>query len=322
MNSLKLYTEYIELELTKVDFPKEPTNLYDPLRYFLTLGGKRIRPVMTLLGAELFGTPKEVVISQALSIEVFHNFTLIHDDIMDDAPKRRNKQTVHDKWDTSIAILSGDALIIKAYELLSQIDPIKLPLAFALLNKTALEVCEGQTMDTDFETQEDVTIAKYIEMIRLKTSVLLGASLKMGALIAGASEKDQNNLYNFGQNIGIAFQIQDDILDLYADPDKFGKQVGGDVIANKKTLLHLTAIGKATLEHREIMNQLQNEDNLNFKVSRTTQMFDQLKVKEDCQLMMHDYYKRAMKSLDAIEINSDEKITLIELAEFLIERNV
>ena len=322
MNSLKLYTEYIELELTKVDFPKEPTNLYDPLRYFLTLGGKRIRPVMTLLGAELFGTPKEVVISQALSIEVFHNFTLIHDDIMDDAPKRRNKQTVHDKWDTSIAILSGDALIIKAYELLSQIDPIKLPLAFALLNKTALEVCEGQTMDTDFETQEDVTIAKYIEMIRLKTSVLLGASLKMGALIAGASEKDQNNLYNFGQNIGIAFQIQDDILDLYADPDKFGKQVGGDVIANKKTLLHLTAIGKATLEHREIMNQLQNEDNLNFKVSRTRQMFDQLKVKEDCQLMMQDYYNRAMKSLDAIEIDSDKKIKLIELAEFLIERNV
>ena len=322
MNSLKLYTEYIELELTKVDFPKEPTNLYDPLRYFLTLGGKRIRPVMTLLGAELFGTPKEVVISQALSIEVFHNFTLIHDDIMDDAPKRRNKQTVHDKWDTSIAILSGDALIIKAYELLSQIDPIKLPLAFALLNKTALEVCEGQTMDTDFETQENVTIAKYIEMIRLKTSVLLGASLKMGALIAGASEKDQNNLYNFGQNIGIAFQIQDDILDLYADPDKFGKQVGGDVIANKKTLLHLTAIGKATLEHREIMNQLQNEDNLNFKVSRTRQMFDQLKVKEDCQLMMQDYYKRAMKSLDAIEIDSDKKIKLIELAEFLIERNV
>ncbi|NRA11379.1 MAG: polyprenyl synthetase family protein [Crocinitomicaceae bacterium] len=322
MNSLKPYTEYIESELAKVEFPEKPNNLYDPLRYFLKLGGKRIRPIMTLLGAELFGTAKEVVISQALSIEVFHNFTLIHDDMIDEAPMRRNQQTVHQKWDTNIAILSGDALVIKAYQLLSQIEPTQLPTAFELLNKTALEVCEGQIMDTDFETQEDVTIAKYIEMIRLKTSVLLGAALKIGALVAQASDQDQRNLYNFGQNIGIAFQIQDDILDLYANPDKFGKQVGGDVIANKKTLLHLTAIGKATLEQREIIRQLQNEDKLGFKVNRTKELFDQLMVKEDCQLMMQDYYNRAMKSLDAVEIDSDRKQTLIELAEYLVQRDV
>jgi len=322
MNSLKSYTEYIETELEKVEFPGTPNELYDPLRYFLKLGGKRIRPILTILGSELFGANKENAISQALSIEVFHNFSLIHDDIMDEAPVRRNQTTVHEKWNTNVAILSGDVLLIKSYQLLGKIDSAKLPEAFELFNATAIEVCEGQQMDMDFESRSDVTIAEYIEMIRLKTSVLLGASLKMGALVANASKEDQTNIYNFGQNIGIAFQIQDDILDLYADPDKFGKQVGGDVIANKKTLLYLRAIGLATKEQLEILKQLQNEENLVFKVNRTRELFDQLKIKDECQVMMQDYYDRAMKSLDAIHVNSDDKTALIELAEFLIQRDV
>lgn len=321
MNSLKSYTEYIEAELAKVEFPSSPSELYDPLRYFLKLGGKRIRPILTILGSELFGANKETAISQALSIEVFHNFSLIHDDIMDEAPVRRNQTTVHEKWNANVAILSGDVLLIKAYQLLGQIDPNKLPEAFELFNTTAIEVCEGQQMDMDFESRNDVSIAEYIEMIRLKTSVLLGASLKMGALVANASEQDQKNIYSFGQNIGIAFQIQDDILDLYADPDKFGKQIGGDVIANKKTLLYLSALGMATREQNEILKQLHNEENLTFKVNRTKELFDHLKVKEECQVMMQDYYNRAMKSLDAIDVDSDHKKALIELAEFLIQRD-
>lgn len=320
MRPLKLYREFIEDELAKVEFPTKPNQLYDPLRYFLKLGGKRIRPILTILGAEIFGSNKESAVSQALAIEFFHNFSLIHDDIMDQAPVRRNNPTIHEKCGSNVAILSGDVLLIKAYQLLGKIDASKLPEAFKLFNTTAIEVCEGQQMDMDFETRMDVTIAEYIEMIRLKTSVLLGASLKLGAIVAGASKEDQKHIYNFGQNIGIAFQIQDDILDLYADPDKFGKQVGGDVIANKKTLLYLSAIGRSTLEQHEIIKQLYNEENLTFKVKRTKELFDHLKIKEDCETMMHDYYDRAMKSLDAIQTDSDKKKILIQLAEFLIQR--
>ena len=201
MTYLKSYTEFIESELAKVDFPESPSELYDPLRYFLKLGGKRIRPILTVLGAEMFGAKKETALPQALSIEVFHNFSLIHDDIMDEAPVRRNKATVHKKWNTNVAILSGDVLLIKAYQLLGNINSEKLPAAFELFNTTAVEVCEGQQMDMNFESRMDVSIAEYIEMIRLKTSVLLGAALKMGALVAEASEEDQKNSYDFGQNI-------------------------------------------------------------------------------------------------------------------------
>lgn len=321
MKDLKSYTEFIEAEIAKVDFPASPSELYDPLRYFLTLGGKRIRPILTLLGSELFGGTKASVVPQALSIEVFHNFSLIHDDIMDEAPVRRNQPTVHEKWDANIAILSGDVLLIKAYQLLGNIAPEKLPSAFQLFNTTAVEVCEGQQMDMNFESRMDVSIAEYIEMIRLKTSVLLGASLQMGALVADASIEDQKRIYDFGQNIGIAFQIQDDILDLYADPDKFGKQVGGDVIANKKTLLHLIAVNKATLEQKEILKQLNGEDNLVLKVNRTRELFDHLNTRQDCMDMMQDYYSRAMKSLDSIKVDSEHKKSLISLAEFLIQRD-
>lgn len=322
MTELKEYTAYIDKNLKDISFPSKPSELYDPIRYFLNIGGKRIRPILTLLGAELFGADKELAISQALSIEVFHNFTLVHDDIMDEAPLRRNQPTVHHKWNTNVGILSGDVMIIKAYQLLCQINNKELPEALDIFSKTAVEVCEGQQMDMDFESRNDVSIAEYIEMIRLKTSVLLGAALTIGAIVANASEKDKENIYAFGQNIGIAFQIQDDILDLYADPLKFGKQVGGDVIANKKTILYLTALTEATKEQREILKQLDNDINIELKITRTRQLFDQLKVKESCKERMQAYYSLAKENLDKINVPDENKRKLLELASFLMDREI
>ncbi len=322
MFELKEYTKFIESHLDEIDTPLEPRDLYDPIRYFLNIGGKRIRPILTLLGAELFGMKKEDVVPQALSVEVFHNFTLIHDDIMDEAPLRRNQPTVHEKWNTNVAVLSGDVMLIKAYQLLCKAPGEKLPEILELFNNTAVEVCEGQQLDMDFESRDDVTIAEYIEMIRLKTSVLLGAALNLGAIVAGASTEDKKHLYSFGQNIGIAFQIQDDILDLYADPEKFGKQVGGDVISNKKTVLQLTAIANANKAQCNILQQLQKETNLPLKISRTRELFDQLKAKQDCQEMMQEYYSRAKQSLDKISVSDEMKANLLQLGSYLMDREI
>lgn len=322
MRELKKYTDYIQKNLDDIQFPASPSDLYDPLRYFLNIGGKRIRPILTLLGAELFGGNKEKAISQALAIEVFHNFTLVHDDIMDAAPLRRNQETIHQKWNTNVGIISGDVMMIKSYQLLSQINQEQLPEALAVFNTTAVEVCEGQQMDMDFESRNDVSITEYIEMIRLKTSVLLGGALKLGAIVANASAEDKESLYAFGQNIGVAFQIQDDILDLYADPLKFGKQVGGDVIANKKTILYLTAISDSTKEQREILKQLDQEKNIELKITRTRQLFDQLKVKETCKERMQSYYSLAKKNLENIDVPDENKRKLLELASFLMDREL
>tara|TARA_R110002072_G_scaffold266303_1_gene425163 strand:+ start:7837 stop:8829 length:993 start_codon:yes stop_codon:yes gene_type:complete len=320
--NLEKYTAFIEDHLDEIIMPSKPADLYDPFRYLLSIGGKRIRPILTLLGAELFGKPKEEVVSQALSVEVFHNFTLVHDDIMDNAPLRRNKATVHEKWNTNVGVLSGDVMLIKAYQLLCKANPSELPEILELFNNTAIEVCEGQQLDMDFEVREDVTAAEYIEMIRLKTSVLLGAALNLGAIVANASKEDKKHLFSFGQNIGIAFQIQDDILDLYADPEKFGKQVGGDVISNKKTLLHLTAIVNSTKEQREILKQLQEETNIEMKITRTRQLFDQLKVKELCKERMNDFYKQAKLDLSKISVSNSNKENLLSLAKYLMERDI
>ncbi|MFT5777527.1 MAG: geranylgeranyl diphosphate synthase type II [Crocinitomicaceae bacterium] len=321
MNPLKAYTERIEAGLIALDFPVSPERLYDPIRYFLTIGGKRIRPMLTILSAELFGSTEAIVLPQALAIEVFHNFTLIHDDIMDAAPLRRNQQTVHAKWNQDIAILSGDVLLIKGYQLLGKIQPQQLPAAFELFNTTAVEVCEGQQMDMDFEERSDVSIDEYIEMIRLKTSVLLGCALELGAIVAEASEADRKAIYKFGQHIGVAFQIQDDILDLYADPEKFGKQVGGDVISNKKTILYLTALQKASPEQHESLKQLYQEDDLLLKVDRTRSLFDQMNVKSECQNRMTEHYQIALTALESISIDADRKTPLQKLASYLMLRD-
>lgn len=321
MEALKNYTALIESELAKDQFPKNPAELYDPLRYFLTLGGKRIRPVLTLLSAELFGSTAEKALPQALAIEIFHNFTLIHDDIMDEAPTRRKMPTVHEKWNTNIAILSGDVLLIKAYQLLAQVESDKLAEVLNVFNTTSIEVCEGQQMDMNFESRMDVSISEYIEMIRLKTSVLLGGALEIGAIVAGANKEDRDRIYDFGQYLGIAFQIQDDILDLYADPDKFGKMVGGDVVANKKTLLYLMAVNTANAEQQKILKHLQTEENIELKIARTRELFDHLKVKEKCREEMLSYQNKAMKSLEGIHVSDDQKAGLVALADFLLNRN-
>jgi geranylgeranyl diphosphate synthase type II len=322
MQDLALYSAYLEKEIKAIDFPQSPANLYEPLRYFLSLGGKRMRPILTLLGAELFGETKENALSAALSVEVFHNFTLIHDDIMDEAPLRRNKETVHTKWNQNIAILSGDVLFVKGYQLLVKQRPEHLQPLIELFNKTAIEVCEGQQMDMDFESRKDVSIDEYIEMIRLKTSVLLGCALEMGAVIGNATESDRKHIYNFGQNIGIAFQIQDDILDLFADPDKFGKQVGGDVISNKKTLLNLQAFQLASKDQKQILEKLSTEKDLQLKIEETKSLYEKIGARACCEKEMENYHSKAMTSLEAITVNDNAKETLISLANFLMNREL
>src|SRR3989338_3180687 len=311
MKRLAAYTAYIEEHLQKVRVPKKPDLLYDPFRYSLTIGGKRIRPMLTLLSAEMFGIDREKALPQALSVEVFHNFTLIHDDIMDEAPLRRNKVTIHEKWNTNIGILSGDAMLIEAFKLLSDIDPAQLPEALALFNQTAIEVCKGQQFDMDFEAREDVSVHEYIEMIRLKTSVLLGSALRLGAIVAGASEEDKQAVYLFGQHIGIAFQIQDDILDLYADPEKFGKQIGGDIIANKKTLLYLIAVNKASKNQYAILRRLRDVEDLEMKIARTRELFDHLKVREACQAHMEGHFEMAKQALEHVSVPKEKKEILV-----------
>lgn len=245
---------------------------------------------------------------------------MIHDDIMDEAPLRRNQATVHEKWNQNIAILSGDVLFVKAFQLLAKHEPHQLANLLELFNKTAIEVCEGQQMDMDFETRSDVTIEEYIEMIRLKTSVLLGCALEMGAIVANASESDKKLLYTFGQHIGIAFQIQDDILDLYADPEKFGKQVGGDVISNKKTLLNLKAFELASTAQRDQLIQLSSSVDFDAKINATTEIYNTIGARAACEKVMQKHYQVALKALDAIEVSANQKIPLIKLAESLMLR--
>lgn len=320
MEFIKHYTKIIEDQIDDLNFPKEPENLYDPLRYFMKLGGKRMRPILTLLSAELFGLDKSKVLNSALAVEVFHNFSLIHDDIMDEAPLRRNQQTVHTKWNVNNAILSGDVLFVKAYELLAAQELGDLRRTLQLFNQTAIEVCEGQQMDMDFESRSDVTIEEYTEMIRLKTSVLLGCALELGAIAANASNEDCQHIYDFGLNVGIAFQIQDDILDLYADPDKFGKQVGGDVMSNKKTMLYLEAQRHATAEQLETLKQLYNWTNLDEKVAKTRQLFDQIGAKAICEASMDTYYTKAKEAIAKISVSEDRKKVLLQLGDYLLIR--
>jgi geranylgeranyl diphosphate synthase type II len=321
MIDLKAYTELVEKKLSDLSLPAKPGNLYDPLRYLLNIGGKRVRPILTLLGAELFGVANDKVINQALAVELFHNFTLIHDDIMDEAPLRRGQSTVHEKWGNNTAILSGDVLMIYAYEQLSLGANDHLKVLFERFNRTAIEVCEGQQMDMDFETREDVTPSEYVEMIRLKTSVLLGCALEFGAIMAGASSEDRKHLYDFGVHVGLAFQIQDDILDLYADPEKFGKQVGGDVLADKKTLLFLLAKENATENQIAELNALKSETDPVIKVEKARSLFDQINARGLCEAEKANHYEEALRSLELINVDPARKNKLKGLAAYLLERD-
>lgn len=241
MSKLVNFIQLVEEAIQDKGFKKEPISLYEPISYTMALGGKRVRPALLLMANDLFGGTANRALNAALAIEIFHNFTLVHDDIMDNAPVRRGKPTVFKKWNVPTAILSGDVMLVEAYQLLCDYEPELLPHLLKLFNKTAVEVCEGQQYDMLFENASDVSIDDYLKMIELKTAVLLGASLKMGALIAKATRNDAQHLYEFGKNIGVAFQLMDDILDVYGDPKKFGKQVGGDILANKKNILIITS---------------------------------------------------------------------------------
>jgi geranylgeranyl diphosphate synthase type II len=316
---LNFYTQKVESYLENYRLPLSPVNLYEPLVYFLGLGGKRLRPVLTLIAAELGGKSADEALHAAVSIELFHNFSLIHDDIMDNAPIRRGLPTVHEKWNSNIAILSGDVLLVKAYELISKQNKEHIPDLYQLFNKTAIEVCEGQQMDMDFEIREDVTIEEYIAMIRLKTSVLLGCALEFGFLISNQSVENRKNIYDFGVNLGIAFQIQDDILDLYGDPDKVGKQVGGDVRANKKTLLYLAAEKICKNLNNNKLNSLKETKDLDKKVQETSTFYKEIGVLEETQKYLNYYYDSAMKSLELVEVNSS-KDNLHQMVNYLFNR--
>ena len=317
--ALLQYTQKIENYIQSYNFPNSPVNLYEPLEYFMGLGGKRLRPVLTLMAADLGGKLCDDAIHAAMSIELFHNFSLIHDDIMDKAPIRRGLPTVHEKWNSNIAILSGDVLLVKAYELISKQNKEHIPELFQLFNKTAIEVCEGQQMDMDFEEREDVTIEEYIAMIRLKTSVLLGCALEFGFIISDQSEQNRKNLYDFGVNLGIAFQIQDDILDLFGDPEKVGKQVGGDVKSNKKTLLYLVAKKICKDQNIKELNRLKEIKDLDKKVFETRLFYQEIGVLDETKNFLDKYYGDAMKSLDAVTVNSSKE-NLLEMTNFLFNR--
>jgi len=319
MQFIEEYTAEIEYEISQLKTPKTPTQLYDPIRYFIDLGGKRIRPILTLLGGEMFGLHKKQTIKAALAIEIFHNFTLLHDDIMDQAPLRRNKTTVHKKWNLNTAILSGDVLLVNAYQLLQQQQGNIRELLF-LFNKTAVEVCEGQQIDLNFESQNNITIQEYEEMIRLKTSVLLACALEMSAIIAQTNQQNRQHIANFGLNIGLAFQIMDDILDLYADPTKFGKQIGGDIIANKKTMLHLLAIQQANNLQKQKLETIKHEKNKKTKITQTKMLFDQLNIKELATQKVNTYFEIAQQEIKEIDVSQKNKEKLIKLSYFLLDR--
>ena len=322
---MRPYPEYLAYTNTLIQqhpFAGSPQNLYDPLNYILTLGGKRMRPVLTLMGCELFGGNIETAANQALGVEVFHNFTLIHDDIMDVAPIRRGKPTVHVKWNEPTAILSGDLMLIKAINLVRQANvQFQNPL-LDVFNQTAIEVCEGQQLDMNFESREKVTADEYIEMIRLKTAVLLGCALQMGAIVAGANPLQQKNIYNFGQMVGIGFQLMDDILDVFGEQDKVGKQVGGDIISNKKTYLLIKALELAEGETKTQLNHWLTVDDFipQQKVEAVMKIYNQLNIKEIAITKSESYFTEAYQLLDEIEIPQENKKYLHDFCEWIRTR--
>ena len=306
------------------DLNREPENLYKPISYILSLGGKKIRPVLTLMAAEIFSNNYKKALPAAYAIEMFHNFTLVHDDIMDDAPLRRGKETVHEKWDLNTGILSGDAMLILAYQYFENYEATIFQKLAKLFSKTALEVCDGQQLDVDFETRTDVTIPEYIKMISLKTSVLIGAALKMGAIVSHANEVDAQKLYDFGLNLGIAFQLQDDYLDTFGNPETFGKQVGGDIIENKKTYLYLKTLEVATKEDKKILLDFYAKklEDSSTKIEVVKQLFNKNDISEFVKNQISNYTNLAFDVLSEMSISKEKKDGLKVFGLGLMSRNV
>ena len=319
MQNYSVLATSFEQHFTRRHFPETPATLYDAAQYILQIGGKRVRPVAVLMGNELFSTIQPVAYEVGTAMELFHNFSLIHDDIMDQAPLRRGMATVHQQFGESTALLAGDVMLVVAYEYLSKCSPEILPSIIQLFNKTAREVCEGQQLDMDFEKSATVTLEAYEHMISLKTSVLLAASLQMGAIIGGADDADQQHLYGFGKNLGIAFQIQDDYLDAFGDPDKFGKQVGGDILANKKTFLMIHALETANTKQKASLEFQLNNQELD-KVSKVLEIFKDCKVDEWANELKDKYYQRSLHHLNQIKVDQIRKEPLKQLAAYLLHR--
>jgi geranylgeranyl diphosphate synthase, type II len=314
--------QIINKRLTSLVLPEKPANLYDPVRYMIDLGGKRIRPSLVLMGCNVFVDNIEAAIGPAIAIEMFHNFTLMHDDIMDQSEIRRKMPTVHKKWNENVGILSGDAMLIKAYEFLTRCPAEKKTEMIEVFNTTALEVCEGQLYDMDFESCAEVEIIEYLRMIELKTAVLLAASIKIGALIAGSPSDDANRLYDFGKNLGIAFQLQDDLLDVYGSPEQFGKQPGNDIVANKKTFLLLTALNLARggkLQDLNLWIERKSFDR-NKKIHAITAIFDELNIREITVKKITSYYERAYRSLHEVCCDAVRKQPLIHFVKSMTDR--
>jgi geranylgeranyl diphosphate synthase type II len=323
MLTLKECQELIQVYLKEIRLPDSPSNLYEPIRYMLEPEGKRIRPALVLLGCSVFSDEIKRAVPAAMAIEVFHNFTLMHDDIMDKAMLRRNRPAVHAKWTPNIALLSGDAMVIKAYELLAELDVPSFPRVFALFNETALKVCEGQQYDMDFECRTDISEADYLHMVELKTAVLLAASLKIGAITGGADDVDADLLYEFGRNIGIAFQLQDDFLDVYANPLTFGKEMGNDIVSNKKTLLLIQALKLATgAVRKELLHWLGTEDfDKKEKIRRIRIIYDQLHIDELSRERVKAYHDKALAMLDRLSCTNDRITGLRDFSDMLMNRN-
>ncbi len=323
MHTILDYQQYFLEHLSKKVIEKEPKNLYEPISYILNLGGKRLRPTLVLITAEIFGSIYEEALEAALAIEIFHNFSLVHDDIMDEAPLRRGKETVHVKWDINTGILSGDAMLIMAYQLFEKYEGETFRALAKLFSKTAIEVCEGQQYDIDFETRDDVTIPEYLKMIEYKTAVLVGAAMEMGAIIAKASDQSKSSIYAFGKLLGVAFQLQDDYLDVFGDPESFGKQVGGDIIENKKTFLYLKALQLGTSEEKKRLIQLfsENPEDSSKKVDEVTNIFETTGARMETRLEVEKYTKEAFEILNELPISKDKKEMLHQFGEQLMSRS-
>ena len=324
MRTISEYQDLISRHFDSIKYQKEPNNLYEPIRYILSLGGKRLRPVLTLMATEVFDVDCQKALAAATAVEVFHNFSLIHDDIMDDAPLRRGNETVHEKWNINTGILSGDAMLILAYQYFEAYEPKIFQELAKLFSKTALKVCEGQQYDVDFETRDDVTIPEYLKMIEYKTAVLVAAAMKMGAIVAETTEENKNLIYDFGLNLGLAFQLQDDYLDAFGNPETFGKQVGGDIIENKKTYLYLKAMEFASVNEKEQLLHLfsfQSSENTD-KINSVKGIFNQTGASAATQKAIENYTFKALETLAKMNIGNDKKAILKAFAENLMNRNV
>ena len=308
--------------LDNLVYDRQPASLYDPIKYVLSIGGKRVRPVLTMLAYNLYKDDPLSIMSQALGLETYHNFTLLHDDLMDHADMRRGHETVHKKWDANRAILSGDTMLLQAFERVEDCDPAKLPAVFKVFIQTTLEIGEGQQLDVEFEQRNDVTEDEYIEMIRLKTSVLLACACKVGAIMADAPQADIDNLYQFGERLGLAFQLQDDLLDVYGDPAVFGKNIGGDITSNKKTYMLINAVNRANPAQRaELMRWIEAKDfDRAEKVAAVTALYNEIGIRELCEQKIEQYYQESLVYLDQVSVSEDRKAVLRAYAANMMKR--